>query len=58
MDDAIVRPFLQFSDESGRRVGNYERLCAMEPCLRLKRSPPHVEHEPGTARSAGQRLIQ
>ena len=40
---------------SGRWLGNYERLCAMEPRLRLKKSLPQAGLEPGTARSADQR---
>ena len=40
---------------SGRWLGNNERLCAMEPRLRLKKSLPQAELEPGTARSADQR---
>ena len=35
-----------------------ERLNTMEPRLRLKRSPPPVGLEPGTARSAGQGLTE
>ena len=31
-----------------------ERLCAMEPRLRLEKLPPRAELEPGTARSVGQ----
>ena len=34
-------------------VGDNERLCAMEPHLRLKRSQPQMGLEPGTARSTG-----
>ena len=33
-----------------------ERLCAMEPHLQLKGSPPQAGIELGTARSEGQRL--
>ena len=33
-----------------------ERLCAMEFCLRLNRTPPQAELEPGTTRSVGQSL--
>ena len=29
--------------------GNNEKLCAMEPCLRLERIPPTAGLEPGTA---------
>ena len=35
---------------SGRWTDGYERLCAMESRLRLKRSPPQAGIEPGTAR--------
>ena len=38
-------------------MGDIESLCAMESGLRLKRSPPQAGLEPGTARSASQRLI-
>ena len=41
---------------SGRWVGNNERLCAMEPHLRLKRSPPQVGLKLGTTRSVSQHL--
>ena len=37
-------------------VGNKERLCVMEPCLRSKRSPPLAGLESRTAVSAGQHL--
>ena len=40
---------------SGRWLGNYERLCAKDPRLRLKKSMPQAGLEPGTARSADQR---
>ena len=33
-----------------------EWLCAMEPCLQLKRSPPHTGLTPETAKSASQHL--
>ena len=33
-----------------------ERLCAMEPRLRLERFPPQTGIESGTARSVGQLL--
>ena len=36
-------------------MGNYERLSAMQPRLRLKRFPPTAGLDPGIARSAGQR---
>ena len=39
---------------SGRWLGNYERLCAMEPRLRLKKSLSQAGLEPGTVRSADQ----
>ena len=41
---------------SGRWADDNERLCAMEPCLRLKRSSPQAGLELTTARSVGQRL--
>ena len=41
---------------TGPRVGYSERLCAMDPCLQLKRFPLPAELKPRTARSAGQRL--
>ena len=37
-------------------VGDNERLCSMEPRLLLKRALSQARLEPGTARSAGQRL--
>ena len=40
---------------SGRRLGNIERLCAMEPGLRLKKSLPQAGLKPRTAESADQR---
>ena len=40
---------------SGRRLGNIERLCAMEPRLRLKKSLPQALLKPRTAKSADQR---
>ena len=40
---------------SGRWLGNYEKLSAMEPRLRLKKSFPQAGLEPGTARAADQR---
>ena len=43
--------FDSISVPSGRWKGSNERLCAMTPRLRLKRSPPQVGLEPGTARS-------
>ena len=49
--------FNSISIISGRCLGDNKRLCAMEPRLQLKRSPPPAEFELGTARSAGQRLI-
>ena len=41
---------------SGQWAGDNERLSAMEPCLRLKRSSPQVGLIPGTPRSVGQHL--
>ena len=43
-------PFQQFSVISGQLVGATERLCAMEPHLQLKRTPPQVVLEPGITR--------
>ena len=37
-------------------MGDNERLCAMEPHLCLKRSPPKVRLKAGPTRSAGQHL--
>ena len=49
--------FMSFSNSisviSGQRAGDNERLCAMEPHLQMRRSPPQVELEPGTTRSVG-----
>ena len=35
---AVLRPFKSISAISGRRADDNKRLCAMETCLRLKRS--------------------
>ena len=48
--------FNSISVISGRWADDNERLCAMEPCLRLKKSSPPADIELGTARSVGQRL--
>ena len=48
--------FNSISVTAGRWKNDNERLCAMEPRLRLKRSPPRAELEPRTARLVGQRL--
>ena len=55
MDDlTILRPFQQYFSYI-RTMGRYsERLCAMEPRLRLKRSSPQAGLELTTARSVGQ----
>ena len=39
-----------------RWADDNERLCAMDPRLRLKKSPPRAGVEPETAISVGQRL--
>ena len=52
MDGWMTCEFTSFSTVfviSGRRTYDNERLCAMEPRLRLKRSPPQA----GTATSVG-----
>ena len=41
---------------SGRWTADNERLCAMEPRLRMKEFPPPAGLELETARSAGQHL--
>ena len=41
--------FNSISVISGRWDGDNETLCAVEPCLRLKRSPPQAGLELGTA---------
>ena len=43
---------------SGLWVDDDERLCAMEPCLLLKRSPRHAGLEPRTLTSIDQHLTQ
>ena len=51
MDD--VRSYVllnSFSVISGRRTGNNERQCAMEPRLRLKRSLPQMGLETETVK--------
>ena len=40
----------------GRWLGDNEKLCAMEPRLRLERFPSQAGLEPGTARSVAQLL--
>ena len=42
--------------KSGKWADDNERLCALEPRLRLRKSSPHAGLEHGTARSVGQRL--
>ena len=37
-------------------MGDNERLCVMEPRLRLERFLPQAKLEPGTAKSVGLRL--
>ena len=49
--------FNSISVISGRRADENERLCAMEPRLRVKRSSPKAGLELTTARSVGQRLV-
>ena len=41
---------------SGQWENDNERLCSVKHCLRSKRFLPSAGLEPGTARSAGQRL--
>ena len=53
---AILRPFTNISVISERWADDNERLCAVEPRLRLKRSSPQAGLELTTARSVGQRL--
>ena len=48
--------FKSISVISGRWADDNERLCAMEPPLRLKRSSPQAELELTAARSVSQRL--
>ena len=48
--------FNNISVKSGRRADDNERMCAMEPNIRLKRSLPQVGLEPTTAGSVGQHL--
>ena len=48
--------FNSISVISGRWTGDNEKLCAMEPRLRLERSPPRAGLEPRTAPSIGQGL--
>ena len=48
--------FNSISVISGRSADENERLCAMEPRLRVKRSSPQAGLELTTARSVGQRL--
>ena len=56
MNDLRFYALFNISFISGRWTDDNETLCAMEPCLRLKRSQPQVGIEPGAARSVGQRL--
>ena len=55
MDD-ILFYVNSISGMSGQWEIDYERLCAKEPRLRVKKFPPTAGLEPGTARSVGQRL--
>ena len=48
--------FNRVSVVSRRCADDIERLCAMEPCLQLKRSLPQARLKPGTAGSVGQHL--
>ena len=48
--------FNSISVISGQWADDTERLCAMEPRLRLKRSSPQAGLELTTARLVGQRL--
>ena len=43
--------FNSISVISGRLVGDNERLCAMEPCLQMKKKKRGIE--PWTAKSVG-----
>ena len=57
MDD--LRFYILFNSISVKSewwADDNERLCAIEPCLQLKRSPPLVGLKPETTRSVGQRL--
>ena len=56
MGEAFYDLFNSISVISGRWAGDKERLYAMEPRLRLKRSPSQAGLEPGTARSVSQRF--
>ena len=49
-------PFQQYFSLIRTMGDNNERLCAVEPCLRLKRSLPQAGLKLTTSRSAGQRL--
>ena len=52
MDDLRFYVFFSsVSTVSGRWTDDYERLCEMEPRLKLKKSPPQTGIEPGTDRS-------
>ena len=53
---AILRIFNSISVISGRWTGDNEKLYAMEPRLRLERSPPRAGLEPRTVQSIGQGL--
>ena len=50
MDDCDFTTFNTISVISGRWVDDNERLCAMEPNLRLKRSTPQAGLQDKTAR--------
>ena len=49
-------PFNRISVISGQSEVDNERLCAIDPCLRLERFPPLTGLKPGTAGSVGQHL--
>ena len=57
MDDLRLYVFFNsITVTSGRRADDNERLCAMEPRLRLKRPLPQAGLELAIARSVGNRL--
>ena len=55
--DKQARTETRISVISGWWVGNNEKLCAMEPHLRLERSLSQEGLKPQTAREAGQCLL-
>ena len=55
-DLRFYAPFNSISTISGQWLGDYGKMCAMEPRLRSERFSPPARLKLGTSRSVGQRL--